>query len=166
LATGEQGSATQYQEFNWKFAPQVYPEETSNCKNLGGIKFDFANPIDTLKKWNKETVLYNHLNILKKVGTPVEVNLNSVAEETSPNHYINTGAMPMAVLLEGNFKSMYENRVLAFEQTKFKTKGVANKMIVISDGDLIKNQVNKDFEPVELGYDQRSGNFMTTKIFY
>jgi hypothetical protein len=46
--------------------------------------------------------------------------------------------MPMAVLLEGNFKSMYENRVLAFEQTKFKTKGVANKMIVISDGDLIK----------------------------
>jgi hypothetical protein len=88
------------------------------------------------------------------------------AEETSPNHYINTGAMPMAVLLEGNFKSMYENRVLAFEQTKFKTKGVANKMIVISDGDLIKNQVNKDFEPVELGYDQRSGNFMTTKIFY
>jgi hypothetical protein len=25
LATGEQGSATQYQEFNWKF-PQVYPE--------------------------------------------------------------------------------------------------------------------------------------------
>jgi gliding-associated putative ABC transporter substrate-binding component GldG len=90
--------------------------------------------------------------------------LNSVAEETSPNHYINTGAMPMAVLLEGNFKSMYENRVLAFEQTKFKTKGVANKMIVISDGDLIKNQVNKDFEPVELGYDQRSGNFMTTKI--
>jgi hypothetical protein len=26
LATGEQGSATQYQEFNWKFAPQVYPE--------------------------------------------------------------------------------------------------------------------------------------------
>jgi hypothetical protein len=51
------------------------------------------------------------------------LNLNSVAEETSPNHYINTGAMPMAVLLEGNFKSMYENRVLAFEQTKFKTKG-------------------------------------------
>jgi hypothetical protein len=39
-------------------------------------------------------------------------------------------------------------------------------MIVISDGDLIKNQVNKDFEPVELGYDQRSEIFMTTKIFY
>jgi hypothetical protein len=44
-------------------------------RRFSGInKFDFANPIDTLKKWNKETVLYNHLNILKKVGTPVEVN--------------------------------------------------------------------------------------------
>jgi hypothetical protein len=46
---------------------------------------------------------------------------------------------PNGSLLEGNFKSMFENRVLAFEQTKFKTKGVANKMIVISDGDLIKS---------------------------
>jgi hypothetical protein len=46
-------------------------------------------------------------------------------------------SLPMAVLLEGNFKSMFENRVLAFEQKNLK-QGVANKMIVISDGDLIK----------------------------
>jgi hypothetical protein len=45
LATGEQGGATQFQEFNWKFAPQVYPN--SLHPNVGGIKFDFANPIDT-----------------------------------------------------------------------------------------------------------------------
>ena len=67
LATGEQGSATQYQEFNWKFAPLVYPESTHPIvKNLGGIKFDFANPIDTLKNGIKKTVLLNRLNILKK----------------------------------------------------------------------------------------------------
>jgi gliding-associated putative ABC transporter substrate-binding component GldG len=60
---------------------------------------------------------------------------------------------------------MFENRVLAFDQTKFNTKGVANKMIVISDGDLIKNQVDKDFQPVELGYDQRSGNLYDNKDF-
>jgi gliding-associated putative ABC transporter substrate-binding component GldG len=166
LATGEQGSATQYQEFNWKFAPQVYPEgKHPIVKNLGGIKFDFANPIDTLKNGIKKTVLLQSSKYSKKVGTPVEVNLNSVAEETSPNHYINTGAIPMAILLEGNFKSMFENRVLAFDQTKFNTKGVANKMIVISDGDLIKNQVDKDFQPVELGYDQRSGNLYDNKDF-
>ncbi|HRN44220.1 MAG TPA: Gldg family protein, partial [Flavobacterium sp.] len=40
LATGEQGSATQFQEFNWKFAPQVYPNSLHPIvKNLGGIKF-------------------------------------------------------------------------------------------------------------------------------
>jgi hypothetical protein len=49
LATGEQGSATQYQEFNWKLPASISWRQTSNCKNLGGIKFDFANPIDTLK---------------------------------------------------------------------------------------------------------------------
>ncbi|MDD5151957.1 MAG: gliding motility-associated ABC transporter substrate-binding protein GldG, partial [Flavobacterium sp.] len=58
LATGEQGSATQYQEFNWKFAPLVYPiSKHPIVKNLGGIKFDFANPIDTLKNGIKKTVL-------------------------------------------------------------------------------------------------------------
>ena len=166
LATGEQGSATQYQEFNWKFAPQVYPDSKHPIvKNLGGIKFDFANPIDTLKNGITKTVLLQSSKYSKKVGAPVEINLNIVAEETSPNHYINTGAIPMAVLLEGNFKSMFENRVLAFDQTKYSSKGVVNKMIVISDGDLIKNQLDKDFQPVELGYDQRSGNLYDNKDF-
>ncbi|MBU0942377.1 MAG: gliding motility-associated ABC transporter substrate-binding protein GldG [Bacteroidetes bacterium] len=166
LATGEQGSATQYQEFNWKFAPQIYPESTHPIvKNLGGIKFDFANPIDTLKNGIKKTILLQSSKYSKKVGTPVEVNLNIVTEETSPNHYINTGNIPTAVLLEGNFKSMFENRVLAFEQKKYSTAGVPNKMIVISDGDVIKNQVDKDFQPVELGYDQRSGTLYDNKDF-
>mgnify|MGYP003637902229 CR=1 FL=1 len=166
LATGEQGSATQYQQFNWKFAPQIYPTSKHPIvKNLGGIKFDFANPIDTLKNGIKKTILLQSSKYSKKVGTPVEVNLNSVTEETSPNHYINTGGIPTTVLLEGNFKSMFENRVLAFDQQKYTAKGVANKMIVISDGDVIKNQVDKDFQPVELGYDQRSGTLYDNKDF-
>jgi len=166
LATGEQGSATQYQEFNWKFAPLVYPESTHPIvKNLGGIKFDFANPIDTLKNGIKKTVLLQSSQYSKKIGAPVEVNLDIVAEETSPNHYIKTGNIPLAVLLEGSFHSMFENRVLPFEQTKFEAVGKKNKMIVISDGDLIKNQLDKNYQPVELGYDQRSGNLYDNKDF-
>ena len=166
LATGEQGSATQYQEFNWKFAPQVYPESTHPIvKNLGGIKFDFANPIDTLKNGIKKTVLLQSSKYSKKVGTPVEVNLNIVEEETSPNHYINTGNIPLSILLEGQFHSVFENRVLPFEQSNFKKEGKASKMIVISDGDLIKNQLDKNFQPVELGFDQRSGNLYDNKDF-
>lgn len=166
LATGEQGSATQYQEFNWKFAPQVYPiSKHPIVKNLGGIKFDFANGIDTLKNGIKKTVLLQSSQYSKRIGTPVEINLKIVEEETSPNHYINTGNIPLSVLLEGSFHSMFENRVLAFEQKSFQTIGKTNKMIVISDGDLIKNQLDKNFQPVELGYDQRSGNLYDNKDF-
>jgi gliding-associated putative ABC transporter substrate-binding component GldG len=166
LATGEQGSATQYQEFNWKFAPQVFPNSTHPIvKNLGGIKFDFANPIDTLKNGIKKTVLLKSSQYSKKIGSPVEINLNMVEEETSPNHYLNTGFLPMSVLLEGSFHSMFENRVLPFNQKSFQTIGKPNKMIVISDGDLIRNQLDKNGQPVELGYDQRSGNLYDNKDF-
>jgi hypothetical protein len=41
---------------------------------------------------------------------------------------------------------MFENRVLPFEP-RFKTTGQKNKMIVISDGDLIKNQLIKTSNP-------------------
>lgn len=166
LASGEQGSATQYQQFNWKYAPQVYPESKHPIvKNLGGIKFDFANPIDTLKNGIKKTVLLQSSPYSKKIGTPAEINLNIVTEETSPNDYLNKGNIPLSVLLEGDFHSMYENRVLPFEQKTFQAKGKATKMIVISDGDLVRNQLDKNLTPVELGYDQRSGNLYDNKDF-
>ena len=166
LATGEQGSATQFQEFNWKFAPQVYPNSLHPIvKNLGGIKFDFANSIDTLKNGIKKTILLQSSQYSKKIGTPSEISLNSVVEETSPRDYANKGKIPLSVLLEGSFHSMFENRVLPFEQKTFQATGKENKMIVISDGDLIKNQLDKNFQPVELGYDQRSGNLYDNKDF-
>ena len=166
LASGEPGSATQYQEFNWKFAPQVYPvSKHPIVKSLGGIKFDFANSIDTLKNGIKKTVLLQSSQYSKRIGSPVEINLNIVGEETSPNHYLNTGNIPLSVLLEGSFHSAFENRVLPFDQKSFQPVGKANKMIVISDGDMIRNQLDKNFQPVELGYDQRSGNLYDNKDF-
>ena len=164
LATGEQGSATQYQEFNWKFAPQIYSQSNHPIvKNLGGIKFDFANAIDTLKNGIKKTVLLQSSPYSKRMGTPTEINLNTVNEETSPADYLNKGHIPLAVLLEGKFHSMFENRILAFDQNNFQAKGKPSKMIVISDGDIIKNQLDKNGMPVELGYDQRSGNLYDNK---
>lgn len=166
LATGEQGSGTQFQDFNWKFAPLVYPQSQHPIvKSLGGIKFDFANPIDTLRNGIKKTILLESSKYSKKLGTPIEINLDIVAEETSPNHYINTGNIPLAVLLEGSFSSMYENRVLPFEQVDFQAKGAQSKMIVIADGDIVKNQLDKEGQPVELGFDQRSGNLYDNKDF-
>ncbi len=166
LASGEQGSATQFQEFNWKFAPQVYSQSNHPIvKNLGGIKFDFANAIDTLKNGIKKTVLLQSSPYSKRIGTPTEINLNSVNEETTPADYLNKGNIPLAVLLEGKFHSMFENRILAFDQNNFQAKGNSSKMVVISDGDIIKNQLDKNGMPVELGYDQRSGNLYDNKDF-
>lgn len=166
LASGEQGSETTYQDFNWKFAPQVYPtSQHPIVKNLGGIKFDFANAIDTLKNGIKKTVLLQSSAYSKRIGTPVEISLNMVSEQTSPTDYLNKGNIPMAVLLEGSFHSMFENRILPFEEKSFIAKGKESKMIVISDGDIIKNQLDKTGQPVELGYDQRSGNLYDNKDF-
>ena len=166
LASGDPGSAAQFQEFVWKFAPQVYPSSQHPIvKNLGGIKFDFANSIDTLKNGIKKTILLQSSQYSKKIGTPAEVNLAIVTEETTPNDYLNKGNINLSVLLEGQFHSMFENRVLPFDQKSFETKGKENKMIVISDGDIIRNQLDKNMQPVELGYDQRSGNLYDNKDF-
>jgi len=166
LAAGEQGSATQYQDFVWKYAPQVYP--TSHhpiVKNLGGIKFDFASPIDTLKNGIKKTVLLQSSQYSKKIGTPVEINLNIVTEQTAPQDYLNKGNIPLSVLLEGSFHSAFENRVLPFKENSFQAVGKPTKMIVIADGDLARNQLDKNLMPVELGYDQRTGNLYDNKDF-
>jgi gliding-associated putative ABC transporter substrate-binding component GldG len=166
LATGEQGSATQYQDFVWKYAPQVYPDSQHPIvKNLGGIKFDFASPIDTLKNGIKKTVLLHSSQYSRTIGTPSEINLNIVTEKTSPQDYINKGNLPLSVLLEGSFHSAFENRVLPFRENSFLAKGKPTKMIVISDGDLARNQLDKNMMPVELGYDQRTGNLYDNKDF-
>ena len=166
LATGEQGTATQYQDFVWKFAPLVASQGTHPIvKNLGGVRFDFASPIDTLKNGIKKTVLLQSSPYSKKIGTPAEINLNIVSEETSPKDYIGKGNLPLSVLLEGSFHSAFENRVLPFKDNSFQSKGKPAKMIVIADGDLARNQLDKNGLPVELGYDQRSGNLYDNKDF-
>ncbi|MRX70137.1 protein involved in gliding motility GldG [Flavobacterium resistens] len=166
LATGEQGSATQYQNFIWKFAPIVIPtSQHPIVKNLGGVKFDFANQIDTLKNGIKKTVLLQSSQYSKKIGSPTEINLNIVTEKTSPQDYLNKGNLPLAVLLEGSFHSAFQNRVLPFKESSFQTQGKPNKMIVIADGDLARNQLDKNMMPVELGYDQRTGNLYDNKDF-
>ncbi|WP_291147873.1 gliding motility-associated ABC transporter substrate-binding protein GldG [Flavobacterium sp. UBA7680] len=166
LATGEQGSATQYQDFIWKFAPLVQPaSQHPIVKNLGGIKFDFASPIDTLKNGIKKTVLLQSSQYSKTIGTPSEINLNTVTEKTSPADYANKGNINLSVLLEGSFHSAFENRVLPFKESSFQAKGKPTKMIVVADGDIARNQLDKNMMPVELGYDQRTGNLYDNKDF-
>ncbi len=166
LATGEQGSATQYTQYPWFYAPLVYPTvKHPIVSNLDAVKFDYANAIDTLKNGIKKTLLLQSSPYSKFVGAPVEVNLAMVNERPEQSEFKGTGNIPMAVLLEGKFHSVYENRVLPFEEKGFRPIGAANKMIVISDGDVIKNQLDKNFQPLELGYDKWTNKLYGNKEF-
>ena len=166
LATGQQGSETVYEEFTWKFAP--FAMSSSNhpiVKNIDGVKFDFANSIDTLKNDINKTVLLQSSPYSKTVGVPSEVSLNVIAEEVTPEMYKDQGNIPLAVLLEGNFTSVFNNRILPFEDSTFKNKGIENKMVVIADGDIARNQLDQDYEPMELGYDKWTNNLYGNKEF-
>ncbi len=165
VATGEQGSQTQYQQFFWKFSPFIYPATSHPIvKNIEGIKFEFASPIELLKNDIQKTVLLTSSEYSRPVGTPAQISLDILTEEVTPEDYIGKGLMPVAVLLEGSFKSMYENRILPFKDATFKTNGNENKMIVISDGDVIKNQIDKGV-PLELGFDKWTNNLYGNKDF-
>jgi gliding-associated putative ABC transporter substrate-binding component GldG len=165
LASGNQGSETQMQEYTWKFAPFIYPTSTNPIvKNMEGIKFEFASPIEILKNDIKKTVLLSSSEYSKTIGTPSPISLDMVTEETTPEEYEGKGLLPVAVLMEGKFKSMYQNRVLPFKDNSFQATGKDNKMIVISDGDIIKNQLDKGV-PLELGFDKWTNQLYGNKEF-
>ncbi len=167
LATGKQGTATQYTQFPWLYSPAVYAETKHPIvSNLDVLKFEFTNPIEVLKNDIKKTVLLQSSKYSKAVGTPIEVSLDMVGQQPDPAEFAqNQGRIPLAVLLEGNFHSMYENRVLPFDDSTFSPKGKNTKMIVISDGDVVKNQLDKDFQPLELGFDKWTNKMYANKEF-
>lgn len=165
LATGNEGSESNIEPYNWKFAPFIYPASKHPIvKNTDGVKFDFASPIELLKSDIKKTVLLESSKYSKAIGLPTKVSLEMVTEQVSEKDYNNGGFLPVAVLLEGSFTSMYNNRILPFKEDKFLKKSVPTKMIVISDGDVIKNQLDKG-APIELGYDKYTSNFFGNKEF-
>ena len=71
----------------------------------------------------------------------------------------------MAVLLEGNFTSVFKNRIVPFKTDNYLTEGKPTKMIVISDGDIVKNQLDQDSQPMELGYDKWTNTLYGNKEF-
>jgi gliding-associated putative ABC transporter substrate-binding component GldG len=168
LETGEPGSATQKVQLPWYLSPMIYPSQDANnpiVTNLDGIKFQFCSPIEPLKNDINKTILLQSSQYSKLIGAPFEVSLRMASEELGPKDFTGSGNYPVAVLLEGKFHSVYENRVLPFKDASFKNIGKENKMIVISDGDVIKNQLDKDGREVELGLDQRTGILYANKDF-
>jgi gliding-associated putative ABC transporter substrate-binding component GldG len=172
LATGSQGSATQYTKFPWFYSPMIYPKVPTDkntvnpiISNLDGVRMEFSNPIELLNNGVKKTVLLQSSPYSKPIGTPIPVSLNMVDERPEQKEFDGGGNIPVAVLLEGNFKSMYQNRILPFKDVTFKERGLNNSMIVISDGDVIKNQLDKNGMPLEMGFDKWTNSMYANKEF-
>lgn len=165
LETGKIGSETQRQNYPWVYSPFIYNENKHPIvNNIDGVKFEFTSPIELLKNDINKTILLQSSPYSKQVGTPIEISLDEVSKEPDAKEYT-PGNFPVAVLLEGNFHSVFENRVLAFKDNTFKSTNKSSKMIVISDGDIIKNQLDEKGEPIELGYDKWTGQFYANKDF-
>ncbi|TRZ45144.1 gliding motility-associated ABC transporter substrate-binding protein GldG [Robertkochia solimangrovi] len=163
LATGS-GNNSQYNPVPWLYAPMVRSSNDHAINNnIEAVRMQFVNPIDTLQNGIKKTVLLRSSPLSKPVGTPVEVDLEMVTQQPDQNTYTK-GNMPVAVLLEGNFTSVFNNRILPFKTSNYKNEGIETKMIVISDGDIIRNDLQNG-RPLELGYDKWTNNFYGNKEF-
>lgn len=163
LAIGEDSQA-QMQPIQWQYSPLAASNPNhSITKNLNLVKFDFASPIDTLKNGIKKSILLQSSPKSKLEGAPTTISLANVTSPPDEASY-NQGPQNLAVLLEGKFSSVYDQRVLPFKVKDFKSKSTATKMVVVSDGDIIKNEVIRN-RPQELGFDQLTGKSFGNKEF-
>ncbi|MFC4268921.1 gliding motility-associated ABC transporter substrate-binding protein GldG [Polaribacter marinivivus] len=164
LATGRVGNQTQYQNLDWFFHPLVGGNPNHPItKNTAPIRLQFTNQIDTLKNDIVKIPLLMSSPLTQKIGTPTIIELQSIAEEPKEKDYV-SGNQLLGVLLEGNFKSAYKNRIKPFETNLFKQNAKNNKMIVIADGDVGKNQILKG-KPTDLNRDKWTGQTFGNKDF-
>ena len=163
LAIGE-GSESQFQPVKWPYSPLASNSDNHPIvNNLNLVKFDFANQIDTLKNAVKKTILLKSSPLSKLEGTPREIRLDMVTKEPDPSTYTK-GNQALAVLLEGRFTSVYNNRVKPFQPSEEKNESIDTKMVIIADGDVIKNEVSRN-GPQELGFDRWTGQVYGNKEF-
>ena len=165
VATGD-GSQSRYMNIPWVYNPMVLSSNNHLINsNLDAVRLQFANGIDTLKNGVKKTILLSSSPFSKADGTPREINLRIDPKAMNKELY-KKGNIPLAVLLEGEFKSMYKDRVRPLELKENATLSRPTKMIVVSDGDIIKNDFDSQHKmPLELGFDRWTSKYYDNKAF-
>lgn len=150
----------------WVFFPsmQVNPDAIIT-KNIGNVKLEYAGSIDTinLKEIKKTPLLYTS-NMSRAPKAPVRLTPQIAFMEPSPAVF-NKNKLMGGVLLEGQFTSVFENRLAKNEgapaefEPLFKSK--ETKMIVVSDGDLAMNY----FDP-QSGENYPPGSYPQTGEYF
>lgn len=159
LSVGNVGGESQIQLVPWLFYPVYVPTATHPLvRNLDGIRSEFSGTIDTIPVRNiRKQVILSTSPFNRLLETPTMLSLQMVEQEPDPQAFQST-PQPVGVLLEGTFASNFKNRPVPegiSQPVSIPAVGKFTKMIVLADGDILKNQVsNTDGSPFPLGYDR------------
>ncbi len=171
MVVGMQGDKVQTELFPWYYHPLI--SSTSDhpiTKGLDRIQLEFPASIDTIQTKGsiKKTILLQSSLYSRIQLTPVRLNFDILRETPDPKLF-NKGPQNLAVMLEGSFESMFQNRLTSDQLSAIKQAGVEYKpsgnhakVLVITDGDIIKNLVNSssgDIAP--LGYNKYENSTFT-----
>lgn len=170
----------QFEPSPWYYSPLLLTSGMHPIsRNISEVKADFCSGIDVVgeNKQVKTQFLLATSNNSHIVGTPSTIDL-SQTPKPADKAYFNTGYLPVAVALEGNFDSDFTNRMPPKGLSNvlpIREKSVYTRQIVVADGDIIRNETNgiaSDSTIVPLGYDrymnQQFGNkdFVLNAVLY
>jgi ABC-2 type transport system permease protein len=149
--------------FNWYYHPVIVPgNEHPVVKNLDGINLFFPSSIDTVKTKTpvSKTILLTSSENSRLQPNITRLNFEILRYDPDPAKF-DKPFQPVAVLLEGEFPSLFENRVsenmmegLRALKQEFKTASIPTRMLVVSDGDVARNQVSSDGQVMPLGFNR------------
>lgn len=164
LVVGSYGDRPQPQLVPWPYFPLLssYTDHPI-AKNMNTVLSIFPNSMDTVEAEGiKKTVILASSASSRTLSTPAIVSLNSVQTEADVQTF-NQKNIPIAILLEGKFTSLFANRIPSsvadslgriYQQPFLATAAMPNKMIVISDADIVANVVTQNEGPLQMGTNQ------------
>jgi ABC-2 type transport system permease protein len=174
VVVGNAGGKPQTEALSWPYYPLLNGSLTHPIsKNLDPVLAPYANSIDTVKAEGvKKTVLLQSSANGRRVGTPAIVTFEVLKYKDDPA-YFNQPNIPVAMLLEGTFHSLFENRLsktladsLAgpYGQPFVPVSAKPGRVIVVADGDLFMNAVTER-GPLPLGYSRDDGYQFANEYF-
>ena len=155
IITGYSNNVPQQSYFNWPYSPLLFSDSKHIISNgLDAIKCEFVSSIDTIKNNVHKTILLHSSNKSRLSPSPSKISLGILENPPLSTSY-NKKFLPIAILLEGEFESVFKDKLVQKNnKIKFIKKSASNKMIVVSDGDLIANDISKSGVIYPLGYDK------------
>ncbi|MGI4973323.1 MAG: gliding motility-associated ABC transporter substrate-binding protein GldG, partial [Janthinobacterium lividum] len=161
LVTGMTGTKPKIEPLPWQLYPLINRFSPSPItRNLDAVYLKFAGSLDTVKAVGvRKTQLMSTSRYTRALPAPVPINFNDARLEPNPKLYQNS-YQSVGYLLEGKFRSLFANRTepgTMKYQPDQNSAAQPSKILVISDGDFLRNDVDpKTNRPLRLGYDRLS----------